>query len=60
MNITLENKFEKVSRTLISIILASMITYSLYNVLSYRTYTYSRPIENVSTIVLMEDSSALR
>lgn len=61
MNIALENKFEKVSRTLILLILVSMITYSLYNVLSYKASTYSKPIENtyLKQTMFMEDSTGM-
>jgi len=61
MNIVLENKFEKISKTLILLILVSMITYSLYNVLSYKSATYHKSVELVKpTILFMEDSSTLR
>lgn len=46
MNIALENKFEKVSKTLILLILVSMITYSLYNILSYKSTPYYKSIDN--------------
>lgn len=47
MNIALENKFEKVSRTFILLILISMITYSLYNIFSYKPATYYKPVEKI-------------
>jgi len=45
MNITLENKFEKLNKTLILLLLVSIITYSLYNTFNYKAATYYKPIE---------------
>lgn len=61
MNIAIENLFDKVSKTLILLILVLMITYSLYNVLSYKTSTYSKPIKNtyLKQTMFMEDSTGM-
>lgn len=45
MNIALENKFEKINKTLILLVLVSMIAYSLYNVFSYKPASYYKPVE---------------
>jgi len=50
MNIALENKFEKVSKTLILLILISMITYNLYNIFTYKSTTYHIPVEKTYII----------
>lgn len=61
MNIAIENLFNKVSKTLILLILVSMITYSLYNILSYKPVTYYKSVELIKpTVLFMEDSSELR
>jgi hypothetical protein len=50
MNIVLENKFEKISRTFILLLLVSIITYSLYNILNYKSTTYYKSIEKIYII----------
>ena len=47
MNIPLENKFEKISRTLVLFILVSIITYNLYNIFTYKPTTYYKPAEKI-------------
>ena len=50
MNIALENKFEKISKTLVLFILVSMITYSLYNIFTYKANTYYTPVKKIYII----------
>jgi len=50
MNIALENKFEKISKTLVLFILVSMITYSLYNIFTYKSTTYYTPVKKIYII----------
>jgi hypothetical protein len=50
MNIALENKFEKISKTLVLFILVSMITYSLYNIFTYKSIIYYKPVDKIYTI----------
>jgi hypothetical protein len=56
MNIALENKFEKVSKTLILLILVSMITYSLYNIFNYKSVSYYKPIEKTYIVTPITDT----
>ena len=50
MNIVLENKFEKVNKTLILLLLVLMISYSLYNVFNYKAITYHKSTEKIYII----------
>ena len=48
--------YEKVSRTFILLILVSMITYSLYNILSYKSTPYYKPIEKTYIVTPITDT----
>jgi hypothetical protein len=50
MNIALENKFEKKSKTLVLFMLVSMLTYGFYNIFAHKAVTYYKPIEKIYTI----------
>lgn len=47
MNITLENKFEKINKTFVLLLLISMVIYSLYNTFNYKPTTYYKPAEKI-------------
>jgi hypothetical protein len=44
MNITLENKIEKISKNLVLLILISTMVFSLYTIISYKPIYY-KPVE---------------